>query len=121
MIGLGPATRIFLAAGPTDMRKGFEGLADLVRHRLESDPLDGHLYMFCNRRRNRLKALYFDGTGMCILTKRLEKGQFSWPQIHDADNKVSLQPQEVSLLLAGIELERTRFKNWWRRSTRAVA
>jgi transposase len=59
MIQLGPATRVFLAAGPTDMRKGFDGMADLVRHRLAADPLNGHLYRFCNRRKTRLKILCF--------------------------------------------------------------
>ena len=119
MISLGSATRIFLAAGPTDMRKGFDGLADRVRHCLESDPLDGHLYLFCNKRRNRLKVLYFDGTGLWICNKRLEGGKFSWPTLQEAAAKVSLDPGEVSLLLAGIEMERTRMKNWWRRSVSA--
>lgn len=116
MINLGPATRVFLAAGPTDMRKGFDGLADLVRHRLECNPLDGHLYLFCNKRKNRLKALYWDGSGLWVCNKRLERGRFSWPGIEEAAIKVSLQTEELSMLLGGIELERTRRKNWWRRS-----
>lgn|SRR5262245_30399858 len=115
MIHLGPATRIFLAAGPTDMRKGFDGLADLVRHRLDCNPLDGHFYIFCNKRRSRLKVLFFDGTGFWICNKRLERGKFSWPSVAEAAAKVSLKPEEVGLLLGGIELERTRVKNWWRR------
>ena len=116
MISLGPSTRVFLAAGPTDMRKGFEGLTDLVRHRLEADPLNGHLYLFCNKRRNRVKILCFDGSGLWICTKRLERGCYSWPTIDATAARVSLQPEEVSMLLSGIELERTRSKNWWRRS-----
>ena len=66
MIPVGPATRIFLAAGPTDMRKSFEGLSDLVRSRLNSDPLSGHLFVFANRRKTRLKLLYFDGSGTWV-------------------------------------------------------
>ena len=115
MINLGPATRIFLAAGSTDMRKGFNGLADLVRHRLEGNPLDGHLYIFCNKRRNRIKVLCFDGTGLWILNKRLERGSYSWPSGEELPAKLTLNAEEFNLLLGGIELERTRRKNWWRR------
>ena len=116
MISVGPATRVFLAAGSTDMRKGFDGLADLVRHRLEADPLNGHLYVFCNKRRNRVKILCFDGTGLWLCTKRLEKGCYSWPELEGVAAGVTLRSEEISLLLGGIELERTRSKNWWRRS-----
>lgn len=121
MIALGPATRVFLAAGPTDMRKGYDGLADLVRHRLQSNPLDGHLYVFCNKRRNRIKALYFDGTGLWVCNKRIERGQYSWPSLEHAEDKVSLEPAQLSLLLAGIEVERTRMKNWWRHRVTSAA
>jgi transposase len=116
MINLGAATRIFLATGPTDMRKGFDGLADLVRHQLESNPLDGHLYIFCNQRRNRLKVLYWDGSGLWICNKRLEKGCYSWPALAEARTKIMLGHEELSLLIGGIELERSRRKNWWRKS-----
>lgn len=115
MIQLGPATRVFLAAGPTDMRKGFNGLTDLVRHRLAADPLNGHLYLFCNQRRNRLKILCFDGSGLWICSKKLQRGCFSWPELEANTVSVSLKPEELSMLLAGIELERTRLKNWWRK------
>jgi len=63
MIPVGPATRIYLAAGATDLRKSFEGLCDLVTHQFKEDPLSGHLYVFANRKKNRIKLLYFDGTG----------------------------------------------------------
>ena len=82
MFGLGPATRIYLAAGVTDMRKGFEGLYGLVRDRLSCEPLSGHLFLFCNAQRNRLKVLVCDGLRVCA--KRLEKGRFTWPQSCDA-------------------------------------
>ena len=116
MINLGPATRVFLAAGATDMRKGFDTLADLVRHRLECDPLNGHLYLFCNKRKNRLKALYWDGSGLWICNKRLERGRFSWPAAEESSTRIALSNEELSMLLGGIELERTRQKDWWRRT-----
>lgn len=96
------------------MRKGFNGLTDLVRQRLESDPLSGHLFLFCNRTRNRLKALYWDGSGLWICAKRLEKGRFSWPE--GDRGRVQLDAHELALLLGGVELERTRRKDWWRKA-----
>ena len=116
MIPIGPATRVFLAAGITDMRKGFDGLAALVQHRLEADPLSGHLFVFCNARRNRVKILFWDGSGLWICTKRLEKGRFSWPAEDNGSGKVSLKSEELALILGGIELEKTRQKNWWRKA-----
>lgn len=78
MFGLGPATHIYLAAGATDMRKGFEGLYGLVRDRLQCEPLSGHVFLFANAQRNRLKLLFWDGSGLWVCAKRLEKGRFGW-------------------------------------------
>lgn len=114
MISAGCATRIFLAAGPTDMRQGFDGLAALVRDRLVSDPLSGHWFVFCNRRRNRIKLLYFDGSGLWLCAKRLERGVYSWPGA-DSPVSISLSREELTLLLGGIELERSKAKDWWRK------
>jgi transposase len=75
MLALGAATRIYLAVGATDMRKGFDGLLGLVQQRLQADPLSGHLFLFCNRPRTRLKALYWDGSGLWVCAKRLERGR----------------------------------------------
>ena len=116
MIQTGPATRIFLAAGSTDLRKGFDGLSDLVRHRLAADPLNGQLYIFCNLRKDRIKILCFDGSGTWICAKKLQQGSYSWPAADNAATSVSLRAEELALLLGGIELEKTRQKNWWRRS-----
>ena len=116
MIVPGPATRVFLAAGATDMRKGYDGLAALVKSHLEADPLSGHLFVFTNRSRNRLKVLYFDGSGLWVCSKRLEKGRFSWPCAEDRGRVVHLRQEELALLIGGIELERTRDKEWWRRA-----
>jgi transposase len=115
MFGLGPATRIYLAAGATDMRKGFDGLYGLVRDRLLCEPLSGHLFLFCNAQRNRLKILAWDGSGLWICAKRLPKGCFSWPQSGDAHGKVVLSHEELSLLLGGIDLAQTRSKRWYRK------
>ena len=115
MFGLGAATRIYLAVGATDMRKGFEGLYGLVRDRLLCEPLSGHLFLFCNAQRNRLKILFWDGTGLWVCAKRLPKGRFSWPQSGDAQGKVVLTHEELALLLGGIDLSTTRQKRWYRK------
>ena len=115
MFGLGAATRIYVAVGSTDMRKGFEGLYGLVRDQLGLDPLSGHLCLFCNKGRNRLKVLYWDGSGLWICAKRLEKGRFSWPSDGEHSARVTLSHEELSLLLGGIDLTRTRRKNWYRK------
>jgi transposase len=115
VFGVGPATRIYLAAGATDMRKSFEGLYGLVRDRLSCEPLSGHLYLFCNAQRNRLKILFWDGTGLWVCAKRLPKGCFTWPQSGDAQGKVMLSHEELSLLLGGIDLTKTRSKRWYRK------
>ena len=116
MFGLGPATKVYLALGATDMRKGFDGLYGLVRDRLWCEPTSGHLFLFCNARRNRLKILYWDSTGLWICAKRLERGRFSWPTASgEAETKVLLSHEELALLLGGIDLSRTRRKEWYRR------
>ena len=119
MLGIGTATRIFLAVEPVDMRKGFEGLSGAVRSVLEEDPLSGHLFVFCNRNRSRLKVLYWDGSGLWVCAKRLERGRFSWPKRETVESggrhlKVRLRQEELSMLLGGIDLTRTRQKRWWR-------
>ena len=72
MIPTGPATKVYLALGTTDLRKGFEGLSDLVRHQMKEEPMSGHLFAFTNRNRSRIKLLYWDGSGMWLLTNRLD-------------------------------------------------
>ena len=116
MLTLGSATKVYLAAGPTDMRKSFDTLAALVKGQLQLDPLSGHLFVFCNRRRDRIKVLLFDQSGLWVCAKRLERGCFSWPDAtqdrgHPA---VTLSQQELALLLAGVDLCRTAQRKWWR-------
>jgi transposase len=120
VFGFGPATRIYLAVGATDMRKGFEGLFGLVRDRLQCEPLSGHVFLFCNGRHNRLKLLVFDGSGLWVCAKRLEKGRFRWPQAGDAQGKVVLSHEELALLLGGIDLAQTQRRPWYRQVTKNV-
>jgi len=114
MIVPGPATRIFLAPGATDLRRSFDGLHGLVQSQLAEDPQSGHLFLFCNKTRTRLKVLCFDGTGLWVCAKRLERGRFTWPAA-DAGAKVRLDAAELALLLGGLELTRVARQNWWRR------
>lgn len=99
------------------MRKGFEGLYGLVRDRLACEPLSGHIFVFSNAQRNRLKLLFYDGSGLWVCAKRLERGRFRWPKAEGA--KVLLNHHELTLLLDGIDLIETRRRAWRRISTAA--
>ena len=112
MLSPGPATKIYLACGATDMRKSFNGLYSLVVGLLEADPLSGHLFVFCNHRRDRIKILCFDGSGLWVCAKRLEKGTFHWPD--EGDAPVELSQAHFNLLLSGLDLSRTRPRRWLR-------
>jgi len=96
------------------MRKGFEGLFGLVRDRLLCDPLSGHVFLFSNAQRNRLKLVYWDGSGLWICTKRLEKGRFRWPEVSSGESRVTLTHEELALLVGGIDLIQTRRRPWYR-------
>ena len=101
MIPVPASTRVWLAAGVTDMRKGFNGLSALAETVLEQDPFCGHLFVFRGRRGDLLKMIWFDGQGACLFSKRLEKGRFVWPSA--ARSKVTLTPAQLSMLLEGID------------------
>lgn len=116
MFGFGSATRFYLAAGATDMRKGFEGLHGLVRDRLQCEPLSGHVFLFSNARRNRLKLLFFDGSGLWVCGKRLEKGRFRWPESGDGQAKIKLSHAELAMLLGGMDVREARPRRWYRKS-----
>lgn len=98
------------------MRKSFEGLFGLVRDRLECDPLSGHVFLFSNAQRNRLKLLFWDGSGLWVCAKRLEKGRFRWPEIEPGRASITLTQEELALLLGGIDLSQTRQRGWYRSS-----
>jgi transposase len=119
MFGWGPATKIYVAAEAVDMRKGFEGLYGLVRDRLGQDPLSGHLFLFTNRTHTRLKALVWDGSGLWVCAKRLERGRFHWPPAKDV-RSVSMRPEELAMLLNGVDLAQARLRpNWYRKEPAA--
>jgi transposase len=117
MFGIGPATRIYLAAEATDMRKGFEGLYGLARDRLNCEPLSGHVFLFSNAKRNRLKMLFWDGSGLWVCSKRLEKGRFRWPEAASGATRVTLSHEELALLVGGIDLASVRRRPWYRKVT----
>ena len=119
MFGIGPATRIYLAPGATDMRKGFEGLYGLVRDRLECNPLSGHIFLFANAQRNRLKAIFYDGSGLWVCAKRLERGCFRWPDAATGETRIVLSHEELALLVGGIDLRQTRRRAWHRAKSAA--
>jgi len=99
------AGRIYLCTAPTDMRKGFDTLAVLVREFLGQDPLSGHLFLFISRRRDRLKILYWDADGFALWYKRLEAGTFRSPRTPVEDASVELKASELAMLLEGIDLK----------------
>lgn len=106
MIGLPAIIRVFVAVGASDLRRGFDGLAQLARDQLEQDPMTGHLFVFANRKRDRIKILYWDQSGFAIWMKRLERGSFNWPRA-DATH-VEFGATELAALLGGIDLATAR-------------
>lgn len=113
MLSLPPTVRVFVAVEPIDMRGSFDSLAGAVR-RLGLDPVDGHLYLFLNRRRRIAKALWFDGSGWCVLAKRLEAGSFQLPTLETTESKVQIDGSTFASLLAGIDFNASR-RGWFRR------
>jgi transposase len=93
--------RIWIAAGVTDLRRGFGGLSALVQTALEQDPYAGHVFVFRGRRGDLIKLLWWDGDGLCLFAKRLERGRFLWPKVEDG--KVSLTRAQLTMLLEGID------------------
>ena len=104
MIGLPANTRVWIVAGHTDMRKGFDGLAAIVQEKLAADPFSGHVFIFRGRRGDLVKLLWWDGGGLCLLAKRLERGRFIWPQA--SEGSVHLSGAQLSMLLEGIDWRR---------------
>ena len=108
MIGLPAGTRIWIAAGVTDLRRGFTGLSGMVQTALQENPFSGHVFVFRGRRGDLIKLLWWDGDGLCLFAKRLERGRFLWPQA--TSGTVALTPAQLSMLLEGID---------WRRPVRS--
>lgn len=116
MITLPPAVGIWLATTPTDMRKGFDGLSQVASQHIERNVLEGGLFVFLNRRRDRVKLLWWDEDGLAIFYKRLERGTFELPQVAADTRSVVLTPTELSLVLGGIELSSVRRRKRYRRT-----
>jgi len=108
MIGPTGAVRVMVATKPVDFRKGAEGLAALVRETMQADPFDGAIYVFRAKRADRIKLVFWDGTGVCLFAKRLEEGKFRWPKIEDGVMRLSAA--QFSALLEGLDWKRVRAK-----------
>lgn len=116
MLSFSGSLKIYLAIEPCDMRKSFNGLYALAAETLQADPRSGALFVFTNKRRTRLKILYFDGTGLWVLAKRLEKGTFSWPKTTDAGKaSLRLAPEALAMLTDGIDLRDACRRPWYGR------
>jgi len=113
MLGMDAATRIFVATGNTDMRLGFQGLYALVIGRLQQNPRSGHLFLFANKRRDRMKIFFFDTNSLWVCARRMEKGRLHWPV--SEDGRVQLSREEFALLIGGIDLTQTQKRKWYRR------
>ena len=111
MLSFTGSLKIYLAIQTSDMRKSFNGLQSVVSSHLQADPLD----VFTNKRRNRLKILYFDKTGLWVLAKRLEIGTFSWPKSIDGGTSLKLAPEALAMLTDGVDLRRGTLLPWYQR------
>jgi transposase len=109
MIALPSGTRVWVAAGVTDMRKGMDGLAALAQTTLAENPFSGHIFVFRGRRGDLVKLVWFDGDGLCLFAKRLERGRFVWPQA--TSGTVALSAAQLAMLLEGIDWRRP-VKTW---------
>jgi transposase len=105
MMPMAPGTKVFLSCKPVDMRKGFDGLSAQVATVIKMDPYCGHLFVFRGKRGDYVKVLHWDGSGLCLYAKRLEKGRFVWPPI--LDEQLHLTAAQLALLIEGIDWRRT--------------
>ena len=118
MLSFPPAVRIWLALAPADLRKGFDALAELVRQHLRDDPLSGHVFVFRNRRSDRIKLLYWDSDGYVIVYKRLEAGIFRFPAVAEGQASVTVRAAELAMLLDGVDWQNAkRSKRYYRPAT----
>ena len=116
MLALAPSTAIYLCTGATDMRKGFDGLSQIIATHVEKNVLDGGLFVFVNRRRDRMKLLWWDQDGLAFFYKRLERGTFELPRVDRDAQSVVLTAMELSLILGGIDLASARRRKRYRRT-----
>jgi transposase len=118
VLSLPPSVRVFVAVEPVDMRGSFDALAGAVR-RLGLDPVDGHLYLFLSRRKRLAKLLWFDGSGWCVLAKRLEAGTFQLPPLTGNETRVLVDGAMLASLLAGVDFTAKR-RGWYRREKKVM-
>jgi transposase len=116
MIHLPASVRVYLCLSPCDMRRSFDGLHALVRDHLQLDPFAGHLYLFANRRKDRLKLLYWDRDGFAIWAKRLEAGSYAIPCGEPGSRRIEITSEELSALLSGIDLSTVTRRKRYRRA-----
>jgi transposase len=116
VLNLPSNVRVFLCTQPTDMRKSFDGLMGLVSVVLEQDPLSGHLFLFVNRRRDRMKALWWDRDGLAIFYKRLEQGTWQVPPFEDGTAGLEVNADQLAMMLCGIDLSTVRKRRRYQRS-----
>src|SRR5437867_3236238 len=122
MLTLPPSVKIYVAASPVDCHKSFDGLSSMVESVFGADPLNGHLFVFLNRRGDQMRILFFDRTGYCIVSKRLERGTFRMVRRpSDGSQHVEVDAAELALMLEGIELEGAKRRKRWRAPPRASA
>ena len=116
MLNFTGSLKVYIAMAPADLRKSFTGLWALTVNELKDDPTSGSLYVFTNGRHNRVKILYWDGTGLWVMTKLLEQGTFIWPKGMDPeDGKIRLSPEALALILDGVDLRRGSLRPWYQR------
>lgn len=116
MLSFAGSLKVFVALDPIDMRKGFEGLHATVTHQLKADARCGALFAFTNKKRTRIKILYWDKTGLWLLTKRLEKGTFYWPRAAAAQGaRIELAPEALAMLTDGIDMHEAKMRPWYQR------
>lgn len=109
MITIPPGLRVYVSTAPLDMRKSFDGMAGMVKSHLKQDPQTGHIFVFCNKRGDRIKLFYWDRNGYCYWYKRLERGVFRLPDITGKSFKIT--PAELAMILEGIDLtDRSRLR-----------
>lgn len=108
-MSLPPSVRVFVCTAPTDMRKSFDGLCALAQSVVQQDPFSGHLFVFLSRRRDRVKILYWDRSGFCLLYKRLEEGTFRMPE------RGEIGARELVMVLEGLDATEVRERRWYQR------
>jgi len=116
MLSFPGSLKVFVAVEPCDMRRSFNGLHDAVGTTLKEDPKSGAIFAFTNKTRTRLKVLYWDKTGLWLMTKRLEQGTFFWPRAAEAGaSRMSLEPAAFAMLTDGIDMHAAKMRGWYQR------